>query len=257
MRKSGAWILFAAVFFGFGVSEVAVGQDKNRERRELVETDALDQPLPQNVKLKIFIHHQKSGAPKLGTCSPTSSDSSDFELAGWHLPSGGITWMLNGSSAPGNIGAGAAQAALADSFATWNGADSAEQFSFGGATAVKKRKLDGVNAVMWGKLGKKTIAATYVWFSTDTDEVIEIDMVFNKKLPWAIFSDGGGECQSSPEAYDLQNIATHEIGHWVGLEDLYDAGDVDLTMYGFGAGGELKKRTLASGDVAGAAAVAP
>jgi hypothetical protein len=28
-------------------------------------------------------------------------------------------------------------------------------------------------------------------------------------------------------------------------------------MYGFAAGGELKKRTLASGDVAGANAVAP
>jgi hypothetical protein len=257
MRKSGALILFAAIFFGFGVSEVALGQDKDRYRRELVETDALDQPLPENVKLKIFIHHPKAKGPSLGTCTPTASDSTDFGLAGWHLPSGGITWMLNGSSVPGNIGAGAAQAALEASFATWNGADSAEQFSFGGTTGVKKRKLDGVNAVMWGKLGKKTIAATYVWFSTDTDEVVEIDMVFNQKFPWAIFSDGGGECQSSPAAYDVQDIATHEIGHWVGLDDLFDAADVDLTMYGFGAGGELKKRTLASGDVAGAAAVAP
>ena len=257
MRKRGALILFAAIFFGFGVSEVAIAQDKNRERRELVETDALDEPLPPNVKLKIFIHHPKSAGPNLGACTPTASDSSDFGLAGWHLPSGGITWMLNAATAPKNIGGDAARAALEASFAAWNGADSAEQFSFGGTTAVKKRKLDGVNAVMWGKLGKKTIAATYVWFSTDTNEAIEIDMVFNNKFPWAIFSDGGGECQSSPEAYDLQNIATHEIGHWVGLDDLYDAADVDLTMYGFGAGGELKKRTLASGDVAGAAAVAP
>jgi transposase len=31
----------------------------------------------------------------------------------------------------------------------------------------------------------------------------------------------------------------------------------DLTMYGFGAGGELKKRTLGTGDADGANAVAP
>jgi hypothetical protein len=256
MRKSGALVVLAAVFFGLGVSWGAAKEDRATLRRELVETDALDQPLPEGVKLKIFIHHAKK--PKsLGTCTPTQSDSTDFGLAGWHLPSGGINWMLSTGSVPRSLDADAARGALEAAFATWNGADSAEEFSFGGTTAVKKRKLDGVNAVMWGKLGSNTVAATYVWFSTATDEAIEIDMVFNSKFPWSVFSDGGGECQSSPNAYDVQNIATHEIGHWVGLDDLTDAADADLTMYGFAAGGELKKRTLASGDVAGANAVAP
>jgi len=55
----------------------------------------------------------------------------------------------------------------------------------------------------------------------------------------------------------VQDIATHEFGHWVGLDDLYSDADKDLTMYGFGAGGELKKRTLGTGDADGANAVAP
>src|ERR1051325_3240853 len=115
MRKSGALTLFAAVFFAFGLSQVALGQDKSRERRELVETDALDQPLPPNVKLKVFIHHPKAKGPQLGTCSPTSSDSSDFDAAGWHLPTGGITWMLNTATVPGSIGGDARAAAPARS----------------------------------------------------------------------------------------------------------------------------------------------
>src|SRR5262249_48979667 len=175
---------------------------------------------------------------------------------GWRPPSGGMPWRLQASTPPSNIGAAAALSVLQTAFATWSGADSGEQFPYGGATSVKGAKRDGTSAVLWRKLGKGTIATTYVWFSKVTNEAIEIDMVFNKKYPWAVFS-GGGECQSDPDAYDLQDIATHEIGHWVGLEDLYDDADADLTMYGFGAGGELKKRSLASGDVAGALAVAP
>jgi len=55
----------------------------------------------------------------------------------------------------------------------------------------------------------------------------------------------------------VQDIATHEFGHWVGLDDLYLSLDRDLTMYGYGAGGELKKRTLGTGDITGVRAVAP
>jgi hypothetical protein len=41
------------------------------------------------------------------------------------------------------------------------------------------------------------------------------------------------------------------------LDDLYNIADKDLTMYGYGAGGELKKSTLGKGDLSGAVAVAP
>jgi hypothetical protein len=43
----------------------------------------------------------------------------------------------------------------------------------------------------------------------------------------------------------VQNIATHEFGHWIGLGDVYAE---DLTMYLLGAGGELKKRSPETGD---------
>jgi hypothetical protein len=80
--------------------------------------------------------------------------------------------------------------------------------------------------------------------------------VFNKRYPWAVFPSSP-ECQSSPDAYDLQNVATHEFGHWIGLDDLFDDSDRDLTMYGFGAGGEVKRRTLGTGDISGKNALEP
>ena len=52
---------------------------------------------------------------------------------------------------------------------------------------------------------------------------------------------------------DLQNIATHELGHALGLADLYDttAPVPEQTMYGYASTGETKKRTLEDGDKAG------
>src|SRR5262249_59305774 len=108
-------------------------------------------------------------------------------LTGWHLPVGGITWKDKELTVASNIGAAAGLSVLQTAFATWSGADSGEQFPYGGATSVKGAKRDGTSAVLWRKLGKGTIATTYVWFSKVTNEAIEIDMVFNKKYPWAVF----------------------------------------------------------------------
>ena len=49
---------------------------------------------------------------------------------------------------------------------------------------------------------------------------------------------------------DLQNIATHEIGHGIGLGDLYNTCTQE-TMYGYSTEGDVSKRTLNSGDISG------
>ena len=50
---------------------------------------------------------------------------------------------------------------------------------------------------------------------------------------------------------DLQNIATHELGHSAGLNDIYSSTCSEVTMYGYSSYGETKKRTLEQPDITG------
>ena len=54
---------------------------------------------------------------------------------------------------------------------------------------------------------------------------------------------------------DLGTIATHEFGHWLLLEELYNKPAGDQTMYGYSTYGETSKQTLESGDIAGIEAI--
>ena len=217
-----------------------------------------DTPLPPGISERVFIHLPRTHMPNhLGTCTPTTNDIvNDYGLAGWRLPNGGITWYLNDATVPSSVGASVAADALSQAFGAWTAADPQKVFTFGGYTAVKRPRLDFVNAVMWGNISAGAIAITYIRYYTATGIVADVDTVFNSRYPWAAFP-AVGDCSSLYDAYDVQNIATHEFGHWVGLDDLYSATDKDLTMYGYGAGGELKKSTLGTGDITGANAVAP
>ena len=50
---------------------------------------------------------------------------------------------------------------------------------------------------------------------------------------------------------DLQNIATHELGHAVGMDDIYTDSCSHVTMYGYSYEGDTEKRTLELPDIEG------
>jgi len=241
-------IYFLVGVFSLAVLSATISVVTGAQSREADDDDedALDDPLPNWVDLRVFILRPRVVKPNhLGTCvSSTNPKANHFEAAPWHL-SGPVVWSLNRSTVPRNV-AGGVDSVLNQSFDTWYSGI----FSQGADTRAKRARLDNVNAILWKKLGRSTLGVTFVWFSRDSGELLEVDTVFNKRHPWAIFPTGA-ECQTFPDAYDLQNIATHEFGHWVGLDDLFDDADKDLTMYGFSAGGEIKKRSLGTGDASG------
>ncbi|MFQ6093914.1 MAG: matrixin family metalloprotease, partial [bacterium] len=144
---------------------------------------------------------------------------------------------------------GAIQAA----YAAWeNVPTSYMDFSYGGTTpSTNWGTADGVNLNVWIEsnwtgitgAGSGTIAINLIWFYTD-GRLIDSDIAYNgENFAWS--------CSGEAGKMDVQNIATHEIGHSLSLADLYESGDSQKTMYGYSSLGETKKRTLHSDDIAG------
>jgi hypothetical protein len=108
---------------------------------------------------------------------------------------------------------------------------------------------DGENEVYFADVSSPgAIAVTIVWgiFSGPPSQrkLVEWDQVFDDAdYDWSL----AGE----PNKMDFENISTHELGHAVGLSDLYQSSCAEQTMYGYANVGETNKRTLESGDITG------
>lgn len=94
----------------------------------------------------------------------------------------------------------------------------------------------------------QSIAVTVVWgiFGGPPQgrELVEWDQVYDEvDYDWSSYGEVG--------KMDFENIATHELGHSFGLDDLYDGGCSEETMFGYAANGEIKKRDLSTGDITG------
>ncbi|MCK5344579.1 MAG: PEP-CTERM sorting domain-containing protein [Candidatus Heimdallarchaeota archaeon] len=74
------------------------------------------------------------------------------------------------------------------------------------------------------------IALAHTWYYTDTLEQIETDIMVNgDNFSWYTGTDDSGF-----EQFYVEHILLHELGHAFSLSDLYDAEDIDRTMYGYG-----------------------
>jgi len=88
------------------------------------------------------------------------------------------------------------------------------------------------------------IAVTSVWYTRKGKQIVEFDIVFNTNFDW-------GNADLDATKMDLQNIAVHELGHSVGLADIYTDPCSTVTMYGYSTEGETSKRTLGTADITG------
>ena len=208
-------------------------------------------------EIKIGPKNNHRGVLNATTCNVTDKPSTNYGLIGTNLPNL-VPYRVNPSSAPSSVVIRSNLPTIVDnSFDIWSAA-SGVTFNRGVDTSKTRASFDKQNIVAWGRLSRSTLGATYIWYVPSSGAVVEVDTILNSRLPWSwtnpTSTDVDQNC-SSPTAYDVQNILVHEIGHWVGLDDLYDPEDEDLTMFGFGDKGELKKDTLESGDVSGASAI--
>lgn len=108
---------------------------------------------------------------------------------------------------------------------------------------------DGQNEVYFAQISDSSaIAVTIVWgiFGGPTFQrkLVEWDQVYDDyKFDWSLTGEAG--------KMDFESLATHEIGHSFGMNDLYTSSCSEETMFGYATEGETKKRTLNTGDIQG------
>jgi len=189
------------------------------------------------IEKKVFIHRVKPDKPDKPP-KPSGRGKEWYKYSGIHWVSGDLPVIYV-------VDDGLDFGVIVKSFETWDDETSTELFFEGVQGEVTAGFLDDTNALSYGDYySAGVIAVTYIWYYPDTGEIVEVDTLFDTDYTW-------GDATFDPTVMDLQNIATHEFGHWLVLDDLYNRPARKQTMYGYSTYGETIKRTLESGDIAG------
>lgn len=204
-----------------------------------------------------------------------------------------VKWRLNSDAAIDNTNNGNAatvtqsqvRSALAAGFDSWRAIGSSRiDFDYDGLTATGEIGLDGENVVTWrdpsatGGAGFLAMAAVFAltedFVVTDLNRdlnsdgnadldpatypagtflpagtIVDADISFNsEQYDWVVNPVGG------PSIFDIQAVATHEQGHFIGLAHS-TVTSPNATMYPFVVGvasAQLDQRTLTADDAASA-----
>jgi hypothetical protein len=203
-------------------------------------------------QIKAFLKKEENGYFSVvggvaGKASLVLPASSGYIYSGIHWASSDlpVPYYVNDNGTPDVAGTTSEFDAVNAGFQTWeDDAGSFMDYIYMGTT-TRTNQSDGYNVVSWRSIDGSdgTLAVTTYWYNPITQEMTEFDLVFDEDETWSATGELG--------KHDIQNVGTHEVGHTLVLEDLYDAADSEETMYGYCAKGETKKRTLATGDIAG------
>ncbi len=161
------------------------------------------------------------------------------------------SWVVNPANTEG-LSDGFVFSNLASDIQKWGDASSFNILGDGSTTTATlvadTSSPDNQNEVYFGSIDSPgAIAVTIVWgiFSGPPRgrELVEWDMVYDQvDFDWSASGEAG--------KMDFENIATHELGHAVGMGHPGST-CLEETMYAYAGYGETKKRDLNAGDIVG------
>ncbi len=138
---------------------------------------------------------------------------------------------------------GEAFAAVEPAFAEWDGRTSTSIYG-----SISENVQDSPPSPAWQDENTLSwqgidgaggiIAVTYFWYWRDSRELVAFDVVFDIDEVWLT-------------SFDIQNVATHELGHTLVLDDLISPKTSALTMHAYTWPGDTWKQTLGWGDILG------
>lgn len=193
----------------------------------------------KNTKRIDYVHKLKP--------SPTIKKSGEtcYSFLGAKWPALPVKYVINPSNSQG-LSRSFIKSAISTSAETWDKVIGKELFNdnFVVDISAVPRVRDGKNTLGFGFYPSNSIVAlTSVWVSQE-GEILEADTLFNTALMF-------GDAAINPNVLDLQSIATHELGHVIGLGDIYSSSCTAVTMYGVSFFGDINKRTLERADIRG------
>lgn len=230
---------------------------------------------PPELDRVVFIHYGKDFAPGKPSGTPGKGPGNKdkgndlYSYSGIHwvdsdiIPDG-VPYYYNPANEPGNF-----SSAIQASFQTWeNDPESYIDFWYEGTTTdapgIGASRPDYNNVVGWADLSAQypdAIGITIVWSLRGRRLIVDCDTVLNSAsyFAWTQYEGAGDPNETWLPGYnddtffdvDVQNIMTHEAGHWLMLNDLYDDTASEQTMFGYALDGELKSRSLETGDMDG------
>lgn len=233
-------ILFAVCLIALSCGKNPVSNDKVPQSS--VKPPVLAQQAKEPVDRIDFIHYKKNakgggGGGRTPTC---------YGLLGYQWATLPVNYSINTGN-PQGLPQSFITSAISTAAETWDSATSKELFNntYTIDSGAQYGVRDNKNSIVFGSYSNSNvIAVTSIWFTRYGKQIVEFDMLFNTYFTW-------GDATVNPAVMDLQNIATHELGHGAGLDDIYAVSCSTVTMYGYSDNGDIQKRTLEQPDITG------
>jgi hypothetical protein len=166
-------------------------------------------------------------------------------------PSTPVTIYINPANA--DVPPAAASTAIQFAMNVWSTeSGSSFRYQYGGSATDTATKLDNRNVVLFRNASSgSTIATTYSWWDSG-NRLMDSDVIF-----WDNgfrFYTGAAGCGGIADSAYIEDIATHELGHALGLNHSTSTSATMYPSYGYCS---QAFRTLAADDINGAKALYP